>query len=173
MPYEKAAPSDMLPFARNIVRKLVRDKGLKWNSHRIEDAESTLYLAGVQVWAETGDVGLAKNRMMSRRNNLLRDDKSERKRPTQSRYVVQPGSKGGRDEEVDIVALRADRRTNPVEEAEYNEFIESLDDQLRTFFLLKYAAHTHEEIAAKMSVGLRTVERMAAQVKEAYKAYSE
>jgi len=65
MANERDSPDDLYPFAKALVRKLVRRHGLDWNSHRVEDAELDLFLAGWQVWREKADIGLAKNRMVS------------------------------------------------------------------------------------------------------------
>jgi hypothetical protein len=60
-----------------LVRQLVALHGLTWDAHHIEDATHDLFLAGWQVWRDTKNEGLAKNRMRSRQTNLLRDFSSE------------------------------------------------------------------------------------------------
>jgi hypothetical protein len=58
---ERDSPDDLYPFAQALVRKLMKKHGLNWSSHRTEDAEQELFLAGWQVWRDEGDIGLAKN----------------------------------------------------------------------------------------------------------------
>jgi hypothetical protein len=73
------SPDDLYPFAQALVRKLLKKNGLKWDCHRVEDAEQELFLAGWRVWWDECDIGLANNRMKCRRSNLLRDYWSEQR----------------------------------------------------------------------------------------------
>lgn len=73
MANERDSPEDLFPFAQALVRTLLKEKGLRWSSHRVDDAEQELFLAGWQVWRDEGDIGLAKNRMVTRVANLHRD----------------------------------------------------------------------------------------------------
>ncbi|MGE0759359.1 MAG: hypothetical protein AB7F89_19770 [Pirellulaceae bacterium] len=69
---ERDSPEDLYPFAQALVRTLLKEKGLRWSSHRVEDAEQDLFLAGWQVWKDEGDIGLAKNRGAQKGDATLR-----------------------------------------------------------------------------------------------------
>jgi hypothetical protein len=55
----KPAPDDLYDVSRNLVLQLKRQHELSWNGRRVEDAQHDLYLAGLQVWQDTEDEGLA------------------------------------------------------------------------------------------------------------------
>ena len=74
---ESSVGADLVSFAQVLVRQLIKKHRLRWGSNRIEDAEQELVIAGWQVWSDPQDAGLAKNRMVSRQKNLLRDFISE------------------------------------------------------------------------------------------------
>lgn len=61
MPKERDTPDDLYPFAQMLVKELKRKYELRWNEHRMEDAEQDLFRAGCQVYQDEEDVGLAKN----------------------------------------------------------------------------------------------------------------
>ena len=86
-------PDDLYPFARALVLKVIKDrKPPGWDDNRIEDAIQELFLAGWQVWCDTQNIGFAKNRMASRKHNLLRDYYSEdthEPRPSSDRFRSQ------------------------------------------------------------------------------------
>ncbi len=86
---DRDSPDDLYPFAQALVRKLIRRHQLTWDEHRKEDAAQDLFLAGWQVWQETQDIGLGKNRMASRKYNLLRDSSSEKKHEPKQLSSVQ------------------------------------------------------------------------------------
>ena len=46
MPKERDTPDDLYPFAQMRVKELKRKYQLRWNEHRMEDAERDLFLAG-------------------------------------------------------------------------------------------------------------------------------
>lgn len=63
---KRDSPEDFYDFAKALVKTLIWRHHLEWDEPRIEDAIQELFLAGWQVWCDTEDVGLAKNRMASR-----------------------------------------------------------------------------------------------------------
>lgn len=51
---ERDSPDDLFPFAQALVRTLLKENGLRWSSHRVDDAEQDLFLAGWQVYQDEG-----------------------------------------------------------------------------------------------------------------------
>ncbi|OHB65823.1 MAG: hypothetical protein A2V70_13570 [Planctomycetes bacterium RBG_13_63_9] len=112
------------------MRQLVAKKRLPWDKHRIENETQTLFLAGWQVWSDQGDLGLAKNRMVSRRNNLIRDYASERKHePRNVSSLPEPmeGTPGHLERDL----RRAELRGDPAGEALVNDYLASLTERQR------------------------------------------
>lgn len=167
MPKERDTPDDLYPFAQMLVRELKRKYQLRWNEHRMEDAEQDLFLAGWQVYQDEEDVGLAKNRMRDRAKNLLRDAASERKHEPktgqeQPRSEI-PDSGELWDEEAikawDPPDPRATVRGDPAEEASLNSYLDELTDRQRQIVLMRMAGCTAQETADELGMSLRTVER--------------
>ena len=161
------SPDDLYPFAEALVSQIGKNHLLRRDAHRKEDAIQDLFLAGWQVWCDTGDVGLAKNRMVSRKNNLLRDAASERQHEPkrESRF---PKPKEHNPGILERDGRRAELCGNPAQEALVNDFLGSLTERQRQIVQLRMAAFTNQEIADELGVGLRTVERELSQVREEY-----
>ncbi len=172
------SPDDLYPFARALVRKLVNRYQLTWDSHRKEDAEQDLFLAGWQVWQETQDIGLAKNRMASRKYNLLRDSSTEKKHEPKLLSAVQRKQKKeaiqGQFEARDFAAElgfetatdRASQRGDPVEELIVQAYLNRLTERQRDIVLLRMAGNKDSEIAEQLGISLRTVERELAHLRK-------
>lgn len=171
MPNERDSPDDLYPFARATVLQLMRQKELRWNSHKVEDAIQDLFLAGWQVWQETKNVGLAKNRMVSRSHNLLRDHKSEKKHePPSASSLPTPAGRGGEaraDRSVSPLD-RADSRGDPAKVLLTQEHLDQLSERQRQITLLRMAGYENEEIATELGIGLRTVERELSKIREGF-----
>lgn len=159
---------DLFSFAQVLVRELLKKYGLRWDSHRIEDAEQELFLAGWQVWCDTQNAGLAKNRMASRQKNLLRDFCSEKKHEPKaaSRHLDEPGGdKTGKHWDEDAVRDRQNAsslariRDDPAVNVAFEEYLERMPDRRRQIALLRWAGYSDREIADEVGVSLRTVER--------------
>lgn len=178
MAEQKQSPNDLYPFAQALVWQLVGKKRLPWSEHRIEDEIHTLFLAGWQVWSDEGDVGLAKNRMISRRNNLIRDYKNEREHEPKSasdRLKMPAIGKDGNlwDEDQvrgwDNLSSRDRQCGDPAGEALVNDYLASLTDRQRRIVKLRMADFTNREIADELSIGLRTVERELSLIRKDYR----
>jgi RNA polymerase sigma factor (sigma-70 family) len=178
MAHERDSPEDLFPFAQALVRTLLKEKGLRWSSHRVEDAEQDLFLAGWQVYQDEGDIGLAKNRMVTRVANLNRDYRSERKHePKASSDQHKPAgiSKDGKlwnddaNREWDVSNELCDWRRRPPEEVAFKDMLEALPERQRQVVLLRSAGYTDQEIADELGVSLRTVERELSKFREEHK----
>lgn len=178
MAENRDSPEDLFDFAQALVRKLKRRHQLEWDEHRAEDAVQDLFLAGWQVWRDQANVGLAKNRMVSRTANLLRDCESETKHePTAaSDLLTTPAiDKSGElwDEDAvrawDVPPKHEWRQEDPAERARINDYLKSLPPRRRKVIRLRMADYTNEEIAAKLGVSLRTVERELANARKEHK----
>lgn len=174
MPKERDTPDDLYPFAQMLVKELKRKYQLRWNEHRMEDAEQDLFLAGWQVWQDEGNAGLAKNRMTDRAKNLIRDLQSERKhepKPAGEQRIA--GVKGRWDESSDDESLhrfdpvaRDSLRGDPDQDALVNETLNRLTERQREIAVLRMAGFSNDEIATELNIGLRTVERELQQLKK-------
>lgn len=172
------SPDDLYEFAQALVKDLLKSRGLKWSRHRLEDAQQDLFLAGWQVWQDEKDVGLAKNRMVSRVANLIRDYCSERKhepKASSAQFSTSDDKRSGKlwtDDGLREWGSKSDlvRQEDPtVEEAEYREFLANLPERQRQIVLLRSAGYSDEEIAAELKVSLRTIEREFQQFRKEHK----
>lgn len=168
MAIDRDSPDDLYPFAEVQVRKLVLRYGLDWNRQKKEDAAGELFLAGWQVWRDTGNVGLAKNRIVSRTVNLYRDDHAEKthepKAATASLHRPGINEKGelwddDANREWDVSKDLARMRGEPAEHSQLRELFDNLPEQQRKVALLRAAGYSDQEIADELGISLRTVER--------------
>ncbi len=173
-------PEDLYPFAQALVISLVKKKQLRWDEHRVEDAIQDLFLAGWQVWRDTENVGLAKNRMVSRQNNLLRDFAAERRHEPKTNRLSPPEETDRAplwDEESARGWQRPSRRfrdaEDPAEKVEVQDYIEHLPARQRQIVKFRMAGLTDREIAEEMGIGLRTVERELASFRKEYERHGE
>ncbi len=176
MAENRDSPEDLYDFAQALVRKLKWRHHLKWDEHRLEDAAQDLFLAG---WQDKGNIGLAKNRMVSRISNLFRDYKSEKKhepKPASDLLTTPSIDKSGElwDEDAvrawDIPPKHEWRQEDPAERARINDYLRSLPPRRRKVIRLRMADYTNEEIAAKLGVSLRTVERELTNARKEHKS---
>ena len=114
----------------------------------MEDAVQDLFLAGWQVWQDKGNIGLAKNRMLSRMSNLFRDYKSEKKHEPKAAsdlLSTPPIDKSGKlwDEDAvrawDIPQRHAWLQEDPAERARINDYLRSLPPRRRKIIRLRTA----------------------------------
>ncbi|MCA9208135.1 MAG: helix-turn-helix domain-containing protein [Planctomycetales bacterium] len=169
------SPDDLYPFAKALVRKLLKRKGLQWDRHRVEDAEQELFLAGWQVWRDEGDIGLAKNRMKTRTANLVRDYWSEQRhepKAASERFKTPGVGKSGKlwdddaNRDWDVSSTFGSMRGEPSEEASCRELLANLPERQRQVVLLRSAGYSNQEIADELGIGLRTVERELSQFRK-------
>ena len=169
-------PDDLYPFAKALVRRLIRLKELNWTKQRKEDAAQELFLAGWQVYCDTGEVGLAKNRMVSRVKNLYRDYRyevkhepkaeSQKRRSRQSTNDEEAEDKGSRH--YDDPTKRSELRADQDAESAVRDMIDQMSERQQAIVKLRMAAFTNEEIAEELGIGLRTVERELLQLRKDY-----
>ncbi len=153
---------DLVKYAENLVWQLIRQHGLGWDKHRREDAVHELFVAGWEDYQKTGEVGLAKHRMASRKVNLLRDFYSEREHePKVESSLPEP-------EEGQPTVLEAKRAytSDPVERAIWNEALARLTDRQRQIVAFRRAGLTQREIADEMGISLSTVERELSDIRK-------
>lgn len=146
-------------FAEALVFNLVKKEGLRWCRNTIEDAVQTLVLAGWQVFRDTGDIGLAKNRMVSRSLNLIRDHNSRTKRLKPLEAVVDEPVK---DDPVDRQMLYAENLEKQ------SNMLSRLTERQQRIAELRMDERTNEQIAAELGIGLRTVERELKTMREEF-----
>jgi len=154
---ETQVAEELYAFARALVGKIAhRRRGEQWK----EDAIQELVLAGLQDYRDTGDIGLAKNRMASRRNNLLRDDMLERKHEPkpESDFAPHVAKRGDEDKPRGILEAGT-RRDSPVETALVRDILGHFPERRRRVVELRMAKFSTQEIADLLGVSLRTVER--------------
>lgn len=168
MAEERDSPEDLFNFAQALVRKLKMRRQLNWDEHRMEDAAQDLFLAGWQVWQDQGDLGLAKNRMVTRVSNLFRDYRSERRhepKPASDLLTTPPIGESGHlwSENVvrgwDAPSRHERAQGDPAEIARLNDYLASLPPRRRKVVTLRMAGYSDAEIADELGIGLRTVER--------------
>ena len=137
---ETQVAEELYAFARALVGKIAhRPRG----EHSKEDAIQDLVLAGLQDYRVTGDIGLAKNRMVSRRNNLLRDDHLERKHePKPESDFAPPVAKPEDEEEPRGVLEAGTRRDDPVETAIVREYLAKQPERCRRVVELRMAGYS-------------------------------
>lgn len=155
---ETQVAEELYAFARALVGKIARRRrGEHWK----EDAIQDLVLAGLKDYRDKGDIGLAKNRMVSRRNNLLRDDMLERKHePKPESDFAPPVAKRKDDEDEPRGILEAgSRRDSPVETALVKDILGHFPERRRVVVELRMAKFSTQEIADQLGISLRTVER--------------
>lgn len=141
---------ELSSFAEAMVRKIVKQHGLSWCRNTIDDAVQTLVLAGWQDFQNSGDLGLAKNRMVDRSKNLIRDHISKTKRHEPLDSIAELPSE----------ELPVDRQLEYAEGLRRQSVMLSrLTERQQQIAELRMAEHTNEQIAAELGIGLRTVER--------------
>ncbi len=153
-------------YAKMLVRKLLVRKRLKWDCHQREDAAQDLLLAGWQVWKETEDMGLAKNRMRDRRKNVIRDYFSKSRQPKPESALPPVTDEEGR--EMRLCESRSSARGSPDEELVVQEFLAKLPERTRQVCNLRMAGYDTQEMAQQLGCSLRTVEREINSLKEYY-----
>lgn len=171
---ERDTPDDLYPFAEMLVKQLKKQHQLRWNRHKMEDAEHDLFLAGWQVWQDAQDVGLAKHRMASRSRNLLRDFQAELEHEPKTGTLPPRSTIPDSGELWDEGAMRAwappdpraTIRGDPAEEASLNSYLGQLTDRQRQIVLMRMAGCTTQEAADELGLSLRTVERELSQLRK-------
>jgi len=148
---------DLYRTALAIAREIAAKNGRRRDEHLIEDMAQSLFLDGWQVWRDEGEVGLAKHRMRSRQNNLIKDLRRERKAP-------RAGSQLSEREQRTAVPVRAmgmdpDSHTTPEGVKLVKEQLQRMPEQRRKIAQLRMAAMTNEEIAKELGISKRMVER--------------
>jgi RNA polymerase sigma factor (sigma-70 family) len=157
------SPEDLHSFAEMLVMQLVGKAPTAWQHHDIRDAIHDLFLAGWTDWKATQDVGLAKNRMVSRRVNLIRDRAARLERQKKTLPLDNPP---------DTAPQPADRPRageNQEQEAQVNEFLARLPEQQRRIVQFRMAGMTNPEIAGELGIPLRSVERTLETLREEMK----
>lgn len=148
---------DLYRTGQAIAREVAAKHGLTRDEHLIEDMTQTLFLAGWQVWRDKGDVGLAKHRMRSRQNNLIKDLRRERNAPRAVSQLTEQEQRGAVP--VRAMGMDADSRTTPDNAKLTEELLQRLPEQRRKIAQLRMAAMTNEEIAKELGISKRMVER--------------
>lgn len=158
---------DLYRTALAIAREVAAKNGRQRDGHLIEDMAQTLFLAGWQVWRDEGDVGLAKNRMRSRQNNLFKDLRREGSAP----HPVSQLSEREQQCAVPVRAMGRNPAAEPCPESELvvQEFLSRLPDRRRQVAQLRMAAMTNDEIAKELGISKRMVEREITALKEELK----
>jgi DNA-directed RNA polymerase specialized sigma24 family protein len=178
MAEQQDVAEDLLSYATYLVKRLVRAHSLEWDHARVEDAAQALFLAGWQVWRNERNIALAKNRMKSRRVNLLRDFFNQRKRekqfPEPSKARSEPMQPGDLWNENSVRDRQAKSkfgrlRDDPSEEASKNDYIDQLPQRQRQILLLRSVGYTDQQIADELGVSLRTVERERSLLRKEYR----
>jgi len=156
------AAKELIEFAEKLVWKLIREHGLKWHIPRREDAQNDLFVAGWEVWRETGNLGFARKRMSSRAVNLHRDFMTE------SRHEPKCESSFPKPEEGQPSLLEARRAytSDPLKAAIWKEAEKRLTERQQQIGLYRSAGLSHQEIANEMGVPLRTIQREWSRIKK-------
>jgi len=163
---ERQAIKELERYAKGVARKLLAQKGLAHDEHQMEDVAQSLLLAGWQVWRDEKNLDHARHRMSTRAANEA--DKLDRqlRQPPPESSVIPAGQP--EEDEVRPSDLIVDRRDDPVETAAVREFVDGLPEHLQPVFRCRLAGMSNPEIAAELHIGLRTVERAVAQLKQEF-----
>lgn len=169
---ETQVAEELYAFARALVGKIAR---LRRGEHWKEDAVQDLVLAGLKDYRDKGDIGLAKNRMVSRRKNLLRDAMLERKHDPKVESDFAPPVAKRKDDDDDEprgVLEAGTRRDSPVETALVKDILGHFPERRRLVVELRMAKFSTQEIADQLGVSLRTVERELELARQYYQEQS-
>lgn len=158
---------DLYRTASAIAREVAAKNGRQGDRHLIEDMAQTLFLAGWQVWRDKGDVGLAKNRMRSRQNNLIKSLCRERNAPPPVSQLSEREQRGA----VPSRAMGRNPAAQPPPESALvvEEFLSRQPERRRHVAQLRMAAMTNDEIAKELGISKRMVEREITALKEELK----
>ena len=156
---DNQAAKELEEFAETLVWRLVRRYGLNWGSHRREDVQYDLFVAGWEDWRETGNLGFARQRMSSRSVNVIRDESSRRQREPMLDVDRRPSD----DEESSGVDRYGSYVDDPakamIEAEEIDRLTRRLTDRQRRILRFRYAGLTHAQISEEMGVPVRTIQR--------------
>ena len=148
-----------------------------------EDISQSLLLEGWKVWRDTGNEGLARHRMSSRANN--EKEKLFNTLAKQPRPATSLGLGEAADEYADgadsSAAYHADgcelpycrtspmARASPAEDMVVQEYLDGLPDRKRQIVQCLMAMMKVPEIARRLGVSTRTVERELAEIRKDYR----
>lgn len=163
---EKQAIKELERYAKGIARKLLAQKGLSNDEHRLEDVAQSLLLAGWQVWRDEKNLDHARHRMSTRAANEAEKLDQELRQPPPESSVMPEG--GDEDDDVRPTEEIVDRRDDPAEAAAVRDFVDGLPERLQPIFRCRLAGMSNPEIAAELNIGLRTVERAVAELKQEF-----
>ncbi len=152
---EQQIASDLLSFAESQVMLAVERAPTAWTRDQIEDAVQELFAAGWADWKKTSDAGLAKNRIVCRVANLLRDRQSRRNREKRTRSLTDYLSDGQRDVADHHREHEPDDSTLAIQ-----KHLASLPERERKIVQLRLAGLTQEEIAEETGLHVRTIQRI-------------
>lgn len=167
---KRDSPEDLVQFAKALILKAIHKHNLEWDEYCIEDAVQELFLQGWKVWCDKKNVGLAKNRMVDRRKNVLRDYVSEMKHEpkpeSEFEPIAIPSLEEGKKDREDWLEQRADIRGSPAEELGVRDYVDHLPQRRRDICRYRMAGYTNKEIAQEMGINERTVQRELVVIRE-------
>ena len=156
------AAKELIEFAEKRVWKLIREHGLDWRIPRREDAQNDLFVAGWEVWRETGNLGFARNRISSRAVNLHRDFMAESQHEPKCESSF-PKPEAGQPS---LVEAKRAYTSDPLKAAIWKEAEKRLTERQQQIGLYRSAGRSHQEIADEMGVPLRTIQREWSRIKK-------
>jgi len=179
MTEESEAIKRLERYAQAIARKLLWKYDLGHDDARHEDITQSLLLAGWQAWRDTGDEAKARHRMSSRAVNEEKKLNRELRQPRPVGSLGPPPAsreREGTDEteryhtrREDVfsrVAVSSIVRSNPLEDKVIQEYLDDLPERRRQVLQMQMAMMTVPEIATKLGVSTRTVERELAEIRK-------
>lgn len=187
---EQAVIKRMEQYAKAAARKVLQKFGLGQDQDRHEDISQTLFLAGWEVWRDTGEWEKARHRMVDRAKNeamKLRENLKIKQMPRDK--VSEPWY--GSDDEADATERfqheSPSPRLRPVvvrssaeEDLEIQEYLDTLTERQRRIVQLMMIpmvtpgskkGMTEQQIADELGVPLRTVQREKERIRQHRKEY--
>lgn len=187
---EQAIVERMERYAQATARKVLQKFDLGQDEFRHEDISQTLFLAGWEVWRDTGDWEKARHRMSSRAKN-------ESKKLYAELEVKQMPGEGaaepwyGSDDDADATERYQHEASSPrlrpvtvrssaAEDARIQDWLNTLSEQQRRIAELMMVpmnkpgskkGMTEQQIADELDIPLRTVQREKDRIRQHRKEY--
>jgi len=169
-------------YAKAIARNRLHAFDLGFDSHRVEDIAQTLFLAGWQVWKDTGNEGLAKHRMSSRADNETKKLETELKQPRPISSLPLPNNRHSEDADTATshhvetadqpyrrLQIGVRSRASPMEDMIVQEYLDGLTPRQRRIVECRMAQMTVPEISQTLGVSTSTIERELTLLQKGFK----
>lgn len=191
MPDDMDVTERMERYAKAAARKVLLKLGLEQDESRHEDISQTLFLAGWEVWSDTGDWEKAKHRMSDRAKNESK--KLHADLGVKQFDEEQPDARYGCDDDADATeryqheprapaprVMRVQVRSSAEEDQRIQEYLDGLSDLQRRIVELTLVPMdkpgskkglTEQQMAKELGIPLRTLQREKERIRQHRKEY--